>query len=204
MNEVRSYGPENQAWGRRYGIGDAAVGTMASDLFPVVDSTFRGMDDELLALQGGRARGSAVNTGTATVGELTALGIANPLGSGVIAVLERVRIIASSALSFSIRVQGAAVSASQSTVQGFARDSRLRTERLSLRVIATDEAAAGNYGDQIDFVTVVANELRDIDMGYVLAPLSTLWVVCTTANSTFSGVFLWRQRRIEDGETPPA
>lgn len=205
MNELRAYGPENQGWGRRYAIGDGAVGTMASDLFPVVNSGFADMDPELLALQGARMRAQARSGANAVAARFSAVGIANPLASGVIGVLEVLRAVPGAASTLSLRVQGVAVSALQGSVLGFPLDSRLRFAgtRASIRLLLTDEVAASNYGAQIDAFTYAAATEQTIDLPYILAPGETLWVVNETANQNVNVSARWRQRRIEEGEVSP-
>lgn len=201
MNELRGFGPENQALGRRYGIADAAVGTMASDLFPIIDASFAYIDPEFLALEGARMRAGMRSTAAAVAARFSAVGLANPVGSGAIAILEKVNFITAVAVQF--MRQAAAVSALQATDQGVALDSRI-TERASLRLLATDEAALANYGTVFRvLIGPAATDFREDSFPYVLAPGSTLWLVSTVVNTAVSASFIWRQRRIEDGEVSP-
>lgn len=203
MNELNAVGPENQGEARRYGAQSPLVHTMASDLFPMVSWDFGSMDPEKLALQGARMRAGTFLTSTAVAARFAGVGLANPAGSGVIAVVEVITIQPNAAMGIRLVRQGAAVSALQGSVQGSALDSRI-TELASVRQLATDEAAIGNYGTAVRFINRLTAESFEVNnCPFVLAPNSTLWVVGNTANTTLLASFQWRQRKIEDGEVTP-
>lgn len=202
MNELNAVGPENQGEARRYGAQSPLVHTMATDLFPTVSWDFATMDPEKLALQGARMRAATFQTAAAVAARFSAVGVANPLASGVLAVLESVWIRKGTAGQVRLIRQGLAVSALQGSTLGTALDSRI-TELASVRLLATDEAAVANYGVTLLELSVPANDSREIVWPHVLGPASTLWVVNQTANELVSVSARWRQRKIEDGEVSP-
>lgn len=204
MNELTAVGPENQSYARRFGGQTPLIHTLATDLFPVTSSDFGTMDPELLALAGARMRASQILVGTATVGEFTAVGIANPANSGVLGVLEMVMLFpGAAAQSIEIRRQAAAVSASQGSAQGVPLDSRI-TESASIRLLASDEAALANYGTRLGFLQMATAQSVELpEIPYVLAPNSTLWFCGQAANVGITAWMIWRQRKIEDGELTP-
>ena len=203
MNELPAVGPENLAYARRFGAQSPLIQTMASDMFPVSFVDFGQMDPELLAL-GTRMRAAVFSGANAVAARFSAVGLANPINSGVIAVLEGVDAQVGAAQTIAVYRQGLAVSALQSSTLGWPMDSR-QSERASVRAIATDEAAAANYGDNVQrFLLLNATQFHVLPVPpYVLAPSSTLWFVGLTANTALNVNFRWRQRRIEDGEVSP-
>lgn len=201
MNEITEFGAENNALARRYGSQSPLVFTMASDAFPVIPANFGGIDPELLAIRGDAMRASCGQAVAAVAARFSAGGLANPLSSGVIAVVESIAVMAGAAGPIRVYKQGLAVSALQGSVQGYPMDSR-QSERASVRMLLTDEAALANYGDFVYYAKIPAvNTLLQLaSVPYVLTPGSTLWVVNGTANTALDVSFTWRQRRIVSQE----
>lgn len=196
MNELTEFGAENNALARRYGSQSPLVFTMASDAFPMLPANFAQLDPELLALRGDAMRAAAFTGASAVAARFSAVGIANPLGSGVIAVVEGFDVSVTTAGRVQVIKQGLAVSALQASVQGRSLDSR-QTESASVRVLATDEAATANYGTTVyalDLTPAALSLFRELP--FVLAPASTLWLVHATANVSIAASWRWRQRRI--------
>lgn len=202
MNEPTEWGGPNLGLARRYGTGDGPVLTFATDLFPVVPVGFRDMDDELLFLTGEAIRASVFGQAAAVAARFSAVGFANPLQSGVLAVLERVELSSPTAsVGWQIRRQGIAVSALQGSVQGVALDSR-QTALVGPRLLATDEAALANYGTiMYRGILLTANQPIEREFPYVLVPGQTLWFVISTVNVSLDLSARWRQRRMTTGES---
>jgi hypothetical protein len=200
MNELTEFGAENNALARRYGSQSPLVFTMASDAFPTLPANFRELDEELLALRGDAMRASSFQGASAVAARFAAVGLANPVSSGVIAVLEGFDVSVNTAGRVLVMRQGLAVSALQASSQGWPLDSR-QSERASLRTLATDEAATANYGSTVYAIDVSpAATMMYRELPFVLAPSSTLWLVHVTANVGIQASFKWRQRRLVSQE----
>lgn len=89
MNEPTEFGRYNDALSRRYGVQGAPVGTLASDLFPIVQMSDELMDADTFSLTGG-LRYAMTRENPATAAQFSLVVLQNPVGSNVLAVLEAV------------------------------------------------------------------------------------------------------------------
>ena len=181
--------------GSLYGGGSKVVEVLP-ELFPILD--LENLPLELRILAGWRSAMIAVSR-TAGVGETVAANLFNPVGSGIIAVVERVlwRTNASDVIEFDI-VQ------SQLTggfTKGLFRDSRLGGDRLST-LGGTTESPASTDGILRLFTTDATLTRLEDDRGlFALSPGNGLQLGYAAAtNSLLTVNFFWRERTAEQSE----
>ncbi len=172
------------------------VSEVLTELFPVI--SVEDVPLELMVLQGWRAAMISVGR-TAAVAQVVATNLFNPVGSGVIAVVERIlwRNTVSDTIEFDI-VQNTLTGGQ---TKGLFRDSRLGGDRLST-LFATSQTGVGTDAI-LGIFTVgdVESELADRNGLFVLSPGNGVQVgQAATTNETLVVNYLWRERTAEPSE----
>lgn len=193
MNELREFGEINAALARRYGAQTPLVHTMASDAFPILDISFRGMDPELHWLAGSRLCGGAVVRAVDAANQ-SICRLSNPTSSGVIAVLERVMLGASAATTVLVAMNGGGSTASAA---GFFRDGRgwpgtpLRTACLIQSSVGAMSGTLGRI-----FVDTALVPACYFDTPIVVTPGTSIAFATGAVNEQLECTFYWRERRM--------
>lgn len=201
MNELTEIGALNSALARRYGAQSPLIHTMASDAFPVVPVSDSQLDPELHWLAGSRLC-SAHITSAADVANQSSVGLRNPSGSGVIAVIERIDLFTGAAATCIITM--ATITAPTGSQQGFFRDGR-GWPATPLRASCDVVSLAGAFSSTLGRVRIsnVTDQQYTHLVSYILNPGERLTIAPLGVNTAIDGTFYWRERRIvsqEQGE----
>lgn len=189
---------------RRYETrGEAPVFGMATELFPMVGAGDSNMDADLGFPAGLRLCGAWLEDAAGGAGVFSAVGLQNPVGSGVMAVITRVYCFAipPTATRYEFRIDNGFTVAPDSQGPGFCRDSRWGTAQTAVRRVLRTNAA--QLGSSVVLVPASVTPAPVVDVPvtpYVLAPGDRVWVSCVDANVAARVGFLWRERAASGGE----
>lgn len=195
-------GPVNAALKRRWGVVSTLgpIVTIGSDIFPTARADL-GMDADLHYLADQRIC-AAGRQDSATVSLQSSVGLENPAGSGIIAIVTALHGRAPNGASGAITLsQGTAVSVPfDSEVNGAVRDSRPQARgegSLSVCIIGSRTAAAAGNGLQVANPRF-SNEGSDLStLGpWVLGPDSRLTVNLEVTNTAIRVDFSWIERTL--------
>lgn len=181
--------------GSLYGGGSKVVEVLP-ELFPTLD--VENLPLELILLAGWRKAMIHVSR-TAGVGDTAAANLFNPVGSGVIAVVERMEWRFTATDNADIDIVQASLTGGQT--KGLFRDSRLGGDRLS-SLFATSQTAITT--DAIFRRNTTINEIEFLteDNGlFVLSPGNGVQLgQAAVTNKNISVTFFWRERVAEQSE----
>lgn len=196
MNEARSF-RENAALARRYDTPNDPVQTIASDAFPVIGVSDTWLDAELHFLRGSRLCGAALLDGP-VAGSNSHVMLINPAGSSVIAVVEQLSAVTTSAVSVGLLF--GSTGSPDTSQRGLVLDSRNRDASGNA---GRSTCSIGNrtiVGATVGEFFYFTNSASHIPMRVVLDPGNVLVIAQETVNVGVLGSFLWRERRIELAE----
>ena len=208
MNELTEFTGRSEAIGRRYGAQGpfgGLVRTVATDLFPVVQSDGDACDPELNYLASEMlAAGSAFDAAPGA-GVNAQVGLMNPNASDTIIVVQSIRVLNPTAAvaAYDLRITSGGVSAGpDATAGGVPRDTRwgpsagARTTGLLFSL-----SSAATIGVLLETVRVnVTSQEFFHSVPIVLDPGGQLNVYSQTANINLQAVFRWRERRMTQWE----
>lgn len=173
---------------------------LASEMQPVMPF-FSGVENRFL--ESWDRFGFAI-VGAATVGQTDGVRLRNPTGSGVVAVLEKMRV--SSALQQEIDVS-VGPAAADLTTASFGGSVEARQRARSTSVPSSSVASPGALLNIIDRVGVPGATafaevelINTVDQELQILPGWGLQVQSTLNNANLSVSWLWRERALEDSE----
>jgi len=193
-------GPVNALLKRRWGIVSALgpIVSIGSDVFPT-ERVDLAMDADLHYLADQRICGAGrIDAGV--VGEQSSVGLQNPGGSGILAIVRGLFVSTETAQAVNLTLNGAGSPTFDASVNGAVRDSRPQNSgegSLSVCIIGDRSTVAAGVGLQVGTFQS-RNTVEDLTkMGpWVLGPDSRLTVNVDINNTDIRVSFTWIERVI--------
>lgn len=210
FNEIL-VGRFNKGLNALFGIKSGAPApSLAGDVTPVFSMDEQGRNDVRFLDSWYRYGIRVVSTPQAAAA--SACRLLNPQGSGVIAVIEKLKFeLENNAAAATVQVQYTNVSLSpiaslDAVIFGLSFDGRNVATPVLLpsQSQAVNPAALSTTIDDYAFAAAAGSQIFDIlflpSQEFVLLPNTAIQFFCSTVNSTLHATFWWRERRLEDSE----
>lgn len=201
VNEMQTGQRLQTALAQRYGIQSPVSPALATELFPTIEVSSQGIDPELQFLQGTTLCVGLV-LDPAVVAQESHVGLENPANSGVIAVVDQITINnqAGANQDFVLAIEGGALVASDANFSGWVRDSRYGEARRTVCQLVTLTGVVAP-GTIVWSIRILNNSSATIEIPWVLAPQSRLWMFPVTSSQKAAEMgIIWRERPIEQWE----
>jgi len=182
--------------GALYGGGSKVVEVLP-EVFPVLE--LEGTTPELLALSGWRLAWQQIQQ-NGVVGQTSALQLANPVGSNVVAAVTQIIFTMLTQPADSIQMQITNTLFTSASIRGLFRDARFGGNRSTALELRSDPNIATGAGLRLEALLDVPVTVRD-DNGLVVLTPGTAFQVGTTGNNIDLSVnFFWRERIAQESE----
>jgi len=200
LNEIL-VGRFNRVFQKVYGIkGPAPVSTLAPEIMPV-HSIFAGIEQRYVD---GWNRYAFATLIVATAAQTDAVLFRNPVGSNVIAVLERMSIYSGTAQEIILTMGPQSVDLPTTTFSGFPVDGRQTANSKAVLTPSISVASPAGLTFTYDRFLLQASVERELWLNshqeICLTPGQAIQLTEQTVNTSLKITALWRERFLEEGE----